>query len=94
MKVKTLENSRKIHPQGVRACQPKDAKRTPQHVGGGVGEPFGSSFYLFSPPPRPALCKLGWPGALFALPEVLTPAADLPLTFLCSIFAGFSLLVF
>ena len=27
--------------------------------------------YVFSPP-GPALCKLGWPGMLFVLPEVLT----------------------
>ena len=27
--------------------------------------------YVFSPP-GPALCKLGWPGVLFVLPEVLT----------------------
>ena len=34
---------------------------------------FGSSFYVFSPPPGPALCKLGQPGVLFVFPEVLTP---------------------
>ena len=34
--------------------------------------PFGSSFYVFFPPPGPALCKLGEPGVLFVLPEVLT----------------------
>ena len=28
--------------------------------------------YVFPPPPGPALCKLGWSGALFVLPEVLT----------------------
>ena len=33
---------------------------------------FGSSFYVFSPPPGPALCKLGYPGVLFVLPEVFT----------------------
>ena len=90
VKAKTLENSRKIHPRGVRACGPKDAKRMPQHVGGAVGEPFGSSFYLFSPPPGPALCKLGWPGALFVLPELLTPALrpsfDLPLFYFRRLF--------
>ena len=37
---------------------------------------FGSSFYLFffSPPPEPALCKLGYPRGLFVLPEVLRPS--------------------
>ena len=34
---------------------------------------FGASFYMFFPPPGPALCKLGQPGKLFVLPEVLTP---------------------
>jgi len=45
---------------------------------GGVRErerprPFGSSFYMSFPSPGPALCKLGYPGVLFVLPEVLTP---------------------
>ena len=30
-------------------------------------------FTCFFPPPGPALCKLGQPGVLFVLPEVLTP---------------------
>ena len=45
-----LENSRKIHPRGVRAHQPKDGKRrAPQHAGGRVRDPrpFGSSFSIF-----------------------------------------------
>ena len=33
---------------------------------------FGSSFYIFSPPPGPVLCKSGQPGVLFVPPEVLT----------------------
>ena len=36
-------------------------------------QPCGSSFLCFSPPPGPALCKLGLLGVLFVLPEVLTP---------------------
>ena len=35
--------------------------------------PFGSSFYVFSPPPGPAVCKFGQAGLLFDLPEVLIP---------------------
>ena len=81
-----LDNSRKIHPRGLRACQPKDVKRRePQRTGekerervrkgekeserggerereharGRERESFGSSFYMFFPPPGPALCKLG-----------------------------------
>ena len=34
---------------------------------------FGSTFYVSSAPPGPALCKLGQPGVLFVLLEVLTP---------------------
>ena len=45
--------------------------------GWGRGErgpwPFGSSFYMFFLLSGPALCKLGQPGELFVLPEVLTP---------------------
>ena len=43
---------------------------------------------VFSPPPEPTLCKLGFPRRLFVLPE---PHSS-PQTFLCSIFTGFSLL--
>ena len=35
--------------------------------------PFGSSFYMISTASGPALRKLGEPGGLFVLPEVLTP---------------------
>ena len=77
-----LENSRKIHLQGMRACRPKDAKRREWGSVPVCGDereretdpqPFGSSFYMSFPFPGPALCKLGQPGVLFALPEVLTP---------------------
>ena len=34
--------------------------------------PFGSSPYMFFPPPGPGVCKLDWPGVLFVLPDVLT----------------------
>ena len=76
-----LDNSRKIHPRGMRACQPKDVRRrAPQHAGERERESerdrdpqfFGSSFCFF-PSPGPALCTLGQPGVLFVLPEVLTP---------------------
>ena len=65
----------------MRHANPKDMKRRE------VPQPnFGSFLYVFSPPPGPALCKLGWPAGLFVLPEVLSPQ-----TFLCSIFLGFPL---
>ena len=47
---------------------------------------FGSSFYMLFPPLGSSLCKWGYPGVLFALPEVLT----LVLGPSFSIFAGFS----
>ena len=45
---------------------PKDSKRREA-----PGSIFGSSFYVLSPPPEPTLCKSGWPGGMFVLPEVL-----------------------
>ena len=72
-----LEDSRRIHPRSVRACQPKDLKRREWRSAQGGRERegeracvharrresmrkrFGSSFYMFFPPPGPALCKLG-----------------------------------
>ena len=57
-------------------------------------ECFGSSFYMFFPPPGPALCKLGQPGVLFVLPEVLTqvlgPSLDLPLSYFRGLFPSLS----
>ena len=87
-----LDNSRKIHLKGVRACQPKDVKRrAPQQVGEREREPFGSSFYMFFFFPLGLPCA-NWaqPGVLFYLDSSLR-SSDLPLSFLCSIFVGFSL---
>ena len=68
-----LENSRKIHLQGTRARQTKrKGKSAPAHGGERDPWPFGPSFYMFFSPPGPVLCKLGQPGVLFVLPEVLT----------------------
>ena len=71
-----LEDSRKIHLQGVRACRPRDAKRrVPQRAGEKEQESelaLVPLFICFSLP-GPVLCKLGQPGVLFVLPEVLTP---------------------
>ena len=59
-----LENSRKIHPQGVRECRPKDTKRR-ERARERAGErpgPLAPLFMFFPPPhphPGPALCKLG-----------------------------------
>ena len=71
-----LENKGKYILEAWGQADPKGAKRREREK---IREkkreprPFGSCFYVFSPPPGPALCKLGWPRVLFALPEVLTP---------------------
>ena len=55
---------------------------------------FGASFYMFFPPPGPALCKLGLAGALFVLPEVFTPVLgpsfDLSLFYFRGLFPSLS----
>ena len=57
--------------------QRHEEKRVGKHASAQEREreraPFGPSFYVFFPPPGSALCKLGQPGVLFVLPEVLTP---------------------
>ena len=74
-----LEDSRKIHLWGVRACRSKDTKRrVPQHACMRARErererePLAPLFICLSLP-GPVLCKLGQPGVLFILPQVLTP---------------------
>ena len=55
---------------------------------------FGSSFYMFFPPPGPALCKLGLARSA-VLPEVFTlvlgPSFDLPCLLATTILDSFSL---
>ena len=78
-----LENSRRIHPLGIRACQPNDATKrdwgsAPAHrrERGRERERERAIWllflFVFSYPPGPALCKLGQLGVLFLLPEFLT----------------------
>ena len=76
-----LENNRKIHPQGMRACRPKDSKRR-ESLG-----PLAPLFIFFSSP-------LGLPYVNWASQECCSfylrfslQSSDLP----CSIFTGFSL---
>ena len=58
-----------------------------------VRKRFGSSFYMFFPPPGPALCKLGLTRSA-VLPEVLTPVLrpsfDLPLFYFRGLFSSSS----
>ena len=92
-----LEESRRIHPR--RRGEWKSAPACGVVGDGGeresacvhsthVGE-RGLFFLCFFLPPGPAPCKLGL-GRSAVLPEVLTQVLG-PLTFLCSIFLGFSL---
>ena len=68
-----LENSRKIHLRGVRALRSKDAKRrAPQRSGERKRELALAPLFICLPLPGPVLCKLGQPGVLFVLPEVLS----------------------
>ena len=67
-----LEDSRKIHPRGVRACHPKTwREESPSAQERGKERALAPLFVCFFP--LGLLCKLGQPGALFVLPEVLTP---------------------
>ena len=60
-----------------------------------VRKHFGSSFYMFFPPPGPALCKLGLARSVFVLPEVFTlvlrPSFDPPCLLASAILDSFSL---
>ena len=45
----------------------------PQHTGERLRELALAPLFICLSLPGPALCKLGHPGVLFVLPEVLTP---------------------
>ena len=68
-----LENSRKIHLRGMRARLSKDTRRrAPQCAGQRERELALALLFICLSLPGPVLCKLGQPGVLFVLPEVLT----------------------
>ena len=63
-----------MQPRDMRACQPK--RRKERETERERERPLALWLLFlcfFSPPREPTLCKLGWPGVLFVLPEVLTP---------------------
>ena len=67
-----LEDSRKIHLWGVRARRSKDTRRrVPPRAG--ERELALAPLFICLSFPGPVLCKLGQPGVVFVLPEVLTP---------------------
>ena len=69
-----LEDSREIHLWGMRAGRSKDPRRrAPQRAGERERELALAPLFICLSLPGPVLCKLGQPGVLFVLPEVLTP---------------------
>ena len=68
-----LEDSRKIHLRGMRARRSKDERRAPQRKGERASELALALLFICLSLPGPVLCKLGQPGVLFVLSEVLTP---------------------
>ena len=77
-----LEDSRKIHLWGEKARRSKDpGRRVPQRVGDRERELALAPLFICFSLPGPVLCKLGQPGVLFVLPEVLTPSSDLLFSF-------------
>ena len=78
-----LENRRKIHPRGLRACQPKDMKRVPQCMGENERARALAPLFMFFPPPVD-LPYVNWANQecyLFYL-RSSRRSSDLPLTFL------------
>ena len=69
-----LEDSRKIHLRVEKARGSKDpGRRAPQRAGERERELALAPLFICLSLPGPVLCKLGQPGVLFVLPEVLTP---------------------
>ena len=87
-----LEDSRKIHFQGVRTRQSKDTRRRAPSTRVRERELAWAPLFICLSLPGPVLCKLGQPGVLFVSPEVLTQLLGPPfVSFSCFIFTGFSL---
>ena len=69
-----LEDSRKIHLRGVRARRSKERRRrAPQRTGERERELPSVLLFIRLSLPGPVPGKLGQPGVVFVLPEVLTP---------------------
>ena len=88
-----LDNSRKIHPRGMKACWPKDAKRTPQHMGERERERALWLLFLYvfsSPLGLPYVNWVSQECCLFYLRSSLR-SSDLPLFYFCGLFPSLSL---
>ena len=69
-----LEDSRKIDLRGMRAHRSEDMRRrAPVRGRERARELDLAPLFICLSLPGPVLCKLGQPGVLFVLPEVLTP---------------------
>ena len=65
-----LDDSRKIRLRGVKARRSQDGKKRAPTV---QAKRALAPLFICVSVPGPVLCKLGRPGVLFILPEVLTP---------------------
>ena len=90
-----LENKRKIHPRGVRACRPKrreeESAREHTRAGERDARPFGSSFYIYF------FLRLGLPCVNWAsqecclfYPRFSLRSLDLPLFYFHGLFPSLS----
>ena len=86
-----LDNNRKTHPRGVRACLPKDGKRRAPHRAGEreTPQPFGSSFYMFFLPLGLPYVKWASQECLFYLRSSLR-SSDFPLLHFLRLFPSLS----
>ena len=72
-----LDDSRKIHLRGMRARRSKDTRRRVPQAWERERELALAPLFVCLSLPGPVPCKLGQPGVLFVLPEVLTPVLRL-----------------
>ena len=90
-----LDNNRKIHSQGVRACRPKDARRrVPQRVGEREraresSRPLAILFMFFLPLGLPYVNWVSQECCLFYLRSSLW-SSDIPLFYFCGLFSSLS----
>ena len=87
-----LDNNRKIHPRGMRACDPKT--RREEHLSAGEREsPLAPLFMSWPPTPPPGLPSVNWVSrecCLFYLRSSLR-SSDLPLFYFHGLFSSLSL---
>ena len=85
-----LDDSRKIHLQGVRARRSKDTRRRVPQARERERELALAPLFICLSLPGPVPRKLGQPGVLFVLPEVLTPVLGLSFVLFSRLFPSLS----